>query len=86
MSSLPLVDQQAEALRRTTGLSVGSYCGADGVDDWDEERWRSEISAHQVLVLIHQVTVIVVSKMESKLELSPAGVSGYSDPCLLQNI
>ena len=63
MSSLPLVDQQAEALRRTTGLSVGSYCGADGVDDWDEERWRSEISAHQVLVLIHQVRgFIAVSK------------------------
>ena len=55
MSSLPLVDQQAESLRVTTGLSVGSYCGADGVDDWTEERWREEISKHQVLVLIHQV-------------------------------
>ena len=24
-------------------LSVGSYCGADGVDDWDEARWRREV-------------------------------------------
>ena len=62
MSSLPLVDQQAEALRRTTGLSVGSYCGADGVDDWEEERWRQEISAHQVLVLIHQVRLRLKKK------------------------
>ena len=62
MSSLPLVDQQAEALRRTTGLSVGSYCGADGVDDWEEERWRKEISAHQVLVLIHQVRLRLKKK------------------------
>lgn len=55
VSSLPLVDQQADAIRRTTGLSVGSFCGADGLDDWSEEKWRQEIAAHQVLVLIHQV-------------------------------
>ena len=48
---------------------MGSYCGADGVDEWDEERWREEISKNQVncfsrfyhcfllqvLVLVHQV-------------------------------
>ena len=37
-------------------LSVGSYCGADGVDDWDEARWRREVGRHQVLVLVHQVS------------------------------
>ena len=52
------VDQQSEHIRRTTGLSVGSYCGADGVDDWSPERWSKEIAGHQVLVLIHQVTDI----------------------------
>ena len=62
VSSLPLVDQQAEAIRRTTGLSVGSYCGADGVDDWDEKKWTEEISRHQVLVLIHQVSCQAVSQ------------------------
>ena len=55
VSSLPLVDQQAEAIRTTTGLSVGTFCGADGVDDWSSEKWSEEISQHQVLVLIHQV-------------------------------
>ena len=47
---------------------MGSYCGADGVDEWDEERWKEEISKNQVnhvlrfchcslqvLVLVHQV-------------------------------
>ena len=38
-----------------TGLTVGSYCGADGVDDWDDIRWRKELKDHQVLVLVHQV-------------------------------
>ena len=27
---------------------MGSYCGADGVDDWDEEKWSEEISENQV--------------------------------------
>ena len=47
---------------------MGSYCGADGVDEWDEERWKEEIAKNQVnrvlrfchcsfqvLVLVHQV-------------------------------
>merc|ERR1719495_1186967 len=42
VNSVPLVDQQAEAIRRSTGFSVGSYCGADGVDDWDDLRWYQE--------------------------------------------
>ena len=57
VSSVPLVDQQSEHIRRTTGLSVGAYCGADGVDDWSPDKWREEIAGHQVLVLIHQVRV-----------------------------
>ncbi len=59
VSSVPLVDQQSEHIRRTTGLSVGAYCGADGVDDWSPDKWREEIAGHQVLVLIHQVRVII---------------------------
>ena len=27
---------------------MGSYCGADGVDDWDEAKWSEEISENQV--------------------------------------
>ena len=59
VSSVPLVDQQSEHIRRTTGLSVGAYCGADGVDDWSPDKWREEIAGHQVLVLIHQVRVSI---------------------------
>ena len=32
---------------------MGSYCGADGVDDWDKERWEEEISKHQVIPRIN---------------------------------
>ena len=55
VSSVALVDQQARHIRQTTGLSVGSYCGADGVDAWSPEKWREEVEGHQVLVLVHQV-------------------------------
>ena len=66
VSSVALVEQQARQVEEQTGLTVGgpilltmsqvgSYCGADGVDDWDEERWKAEIAQHQVLVLVHQV-------------------------------
>jgi len=55
VSSVALVEQQARQVEEQTGLTVGSYCGADGVDDWDGERWKAEIAQHQVLVLVHQV-------------------------------
>ena len=48
---------------------MGSYCGADGVDEWDEEKWKEEISKNQVncffeilslfLFLFFQVLVLV---------------------------
>ena len=67
VNSVPLVDQQADAIRKMTGLSVGSYCGADGVDDWDEERWRSETRKHQVLVLVHQIFLDLLTHSYFKL-------------------
>ena len=30
------------------GLEVGKFCGADGVDDWSQEKWISEIEKNQV--------------------------------------
>ena len=30
------------------GLEVGKFCGADGVDDWRQEKWISEIEKNQV--------------------------------------
>ena len=70
VSSVPLVDQQSQHIRLTTGLSVGAYCGADGVDDWSPDRWRAEIAGHQVLVLIHQVRVSSVISILRLLRVS----------------
>ena len=70
VSSVPLVDQQSQHIRLTTGLSVGAYCGADGVDDWSPDRWRAEIAGLQVLVLIHQVRVSSVISILRLLRVS----------------
>ena len=37
-----------EIVRYLSCFQVGSYCGADGVDEWDEEKWQEEISKNQV--------------------------------------
>ena len=67
VNSVPLVDQQSKAISQMTGLSVGSYCGADGVDDWDEQKWRLETDKHQVLVLVHQVFLDLLTHSFFKL-------------------
>ena len=83
VSSVALVEQQARQVEEQTGLTVGglilltmcqvgSYCGADGVDDWDEEKWKAEISQHQVLVLVHQVFLDLMT--HSFFRLSSAAV------------
>ena len=58
VNSVPLVDQQSDAIRKMTGLEVGSFCGADGVDDWDEEKWRQETGKYQVLVLVQLLVIL----------------------------
>ena len=53
--SVALVSQQAKFLARHSGLKVRAFRGSDGVDDWDEEKWRQEIEKNEVLVFVHQV-------------------------------
>jgi len=55
VSSVALVDQQAREIKNCTDLEVGKFCGADGVDGWDMDRWLHEISRYQVLVFVHEV-------------------------------
>ena len=61
-NNVALLEQQAQVIEKTTGLRVGTYCGAHGVDDWDSARWRQEWSSHDVLVMIHQVMLDALSR------------------------
>ena len=61
VSSVALVEQQAREIRNMTGLQVGTYCGSDGVDDWEEYKWMDEFSKYQVLVFVHEVFRSVLS-------------------------
>uniref|UniRef100_A0A803NSH9 Endoribonuclease Dicer homolog 1 n=1 Tax=Cannabis sativa TaxID=3483 RepID=A0A803NSH9_CANSA len=44
---VPLVYQQAEAIRERTGYQVGHYCGEMGQDFWDARRWQREFESKQ---------------------------------------
>ena len=61
-NNVALLDQQADVIRKTTGHVTGTYCGAHGLDGWDLDKWRLELSQHQVLVMIHQVLLDALSR------------------------
>ena len=61
VNNVALLEQQAQVIRDCTGLSTGSYCGADGVDDWNKEKWVGEMEKQSVMVFIHQVFLMAVS-------------------------
>ncbi|XP_030538472.1 endoribonuclease Dicer homolog 3-like isoform X2 [Rhodamnia argentea] len=50
-----LVIQQCEFIRSLTGLQVGEYYGAKGIDKWNVKTWEKEISEHDVLVMTPQI-------------------------------
>ena len=52
--SVPLVKQQADFLRANTPFQVRSYCGADGVDGWKQEKWDEEFAKYQVMVMVRE--------------------------------
>ena len=52
--SVPLVKQQADFLRANTPFAVRSYCGADGVDGWRQDRWDEEFAKYQVMVMVRE--------------------------------
>ena len=60
-NNVALLEQQAEVISKMTGLVTGSYCGSNGVDDWDKSRWQKERRENQVMVFIHQVFLNVLS-------------------------
>lgn len=45
---VPLVYQQAEVIRESTGYHVGRYCGEMGQDFWDARRWHREFETKQM--------------------------------------
>merc|ERR1719412_862083 len=71
--SVPLVDQQKTFISDNTALRVKSFCGADGVDDWNLKNWNNAIDSAEVLVMIHQVF----------LDAMNGGYINLTDVCLL---
>lgn len=49
VNTVALVLQQADYIRRHTGLTCKGYSGDMNVDYWKEEQWLAEIEANQVL-------------------------------------
>ena len=60
-NNVALLEQQAQVIRDFTGLPTGSYCGGDGVDDWNKDMWKRELQKQSVMVFIHQVFLDALS-------------------------
>ncbi|KAF3439772.1 hypothetical protein FNV43_RR18050 [Rhamnella rubrinervis] len=65
---VPLVYQQAEAIRERTGYQVGHYCGEMGQDFWDARRWQREFETKQVLVMTAQILLNILRHSIIKME------------------
>ncbi|XP_056166664.1 endoribonuclease Dicer homolog 3 isoform X3 [Syzygium oleosum] len=57
-----LVNQQYEFISSQTGLQVGEYYGAKGIDEWNVKSWEKEISEHDVLVMTPQILLDALRK------------------------
>lgn len=49
VNTVALVMQQADYIRRHTGLRCKGYSGDMQVDYWKEEQWQAEVEACQVI-------------------------------------
>ncbi|OVA19920.1 Ribonuclease III domain [Macleaya cordata] len=65
---VPLVYQQAEVIRESTGYKVGHYCGEMGQDFWDARRWQREFESKQVLVMTAQILLNILRHSIIKME------------------
>lgn len=62
VNSVPLVTQQAKFIERNTTLRVRSFCGADNVDFWTRSNWQDAIDCVDVMVMVHQVFLDLLTK------------------------
>ncbi|OQV25604.1 Endoribonuclease Dicer [Hypsibius exemplaris] len=53
--SVPLVEQQAKALKEVTRISTDRYHGKLGVDEWSKETWIADFRKTRIIVIIHDV-------------------------------
>lgn len=66
VNTVPLVQQQAEVIRRHTDVNVGDYFGEKRInnkiiDSWDKKMWEAELNSKQVLVMSAQILVEMLS-------------------------
>ena len=60
--TVPLAEQQANAVRQNTSLKVKHYTGDMGVDFWKKERWQKEFDTEaDVLVMTAQILVNILT-------------------------
>ncbi|CAH2084703.1 unnamed protein product [Euphydryas editha] len=55
VNNVPLVNQQMKVIKYTCPVSVIGYSSEDNVDYWDKNKWDSEISKYQVIVMTSQI-------------------------------
>ena len=76
---VPLVFQQAEAIRSHTALQVKAFCGEMGVDYWTRDQWLQEFEEHHVLVMTHQIYLDLIQHAKHGFNLSQANLLVFDE-------
>ena len=66
VNTVPLVQQQADVIRRHLNLKVGDYYGEKVInhkiiDSWDKKMWDNQLELNQVLVMSAIILVEMLS-------------------------
>ncbi|XP_047049658.1 endoribonuclease Dicer homolog 3a-like [Lolium rigidum] len=67
--NVQLVEQQCKVIKTHTDFEVGLYCGATRADQWGGDRWREQVSKHQVMVMIPDVLLNALRKAFFSLDM-----------------
>jgi endoribonuclease Dicer len=64
-NTVPLVQQQADFIRKHSHLNVGEYFGDKKIDDrildsWDQEIWNKELEKNNILVMSPQILLEMI--------------------------
>ena len=78
-SLVPLVTQQAFAIRENTALNVAEFRGEMDVDNWKKEDWLKQFEDNHVLVMTCQIYLNLIQHAQHGFSLSQANLLVFDE-------
>ena len=76
---VPLVTQQACAIREITALNVAELCGEMNVDSWKKDTWLSKFEDNHVLVMTCKIYLDLIQHAQHGFSLSQANLLVFDE-------